>query len=81
MLCTAPDVCLATCVARGYKGDQGVDHQTTVKIVLGENKDMFLDYGGDKEFIVKSYIDASFDTDPDDSKSQSRYVLNVGAIS
>ena len=23
---------------------------------------MFLGYGGDKEFIVKSYIDASFDT-------------------
>ena len=42
---------------------------------------MFLGYGGDKEFIVKSYVDASFDTDLDDSKSKSRYVLNVGAIS
>ena len=42
---------------------------------------MFLDYGGDKEFVVKSYVDASFDTDIDDSKSESRYVLNVGAIS
>ena len=42
---------------------------------------MFLGYGGDKEFVVKSYVDASFDTDLDDSKSQSRYVLNVGAIS
>ena len=42
---------------------------------------MFLGYGGDKEFIVKSYVDASFDTDLDDSKSQSRYILNVGAIS
>ena len=42
---------------------------------------MFLGYGGDKEFVIKSYIDASFDTDLDDSKSQSRYVLNVGAIS
>ena len=30
---------------------------------------MFLGYGGDKEFNVKSYIDASFDTDLDDSKS------------
>ena len=35
---------------------------------------MFLDYGGDKEFGVKGYIDASFDTDPDDSKSQTGYV-------
>ena len=44
---------------------------------------MFLGYGGDKYFIVKSYIDASFDTDPDDSKSQTGYVfiLNGGAVS
>ena len=34
-----------------------------------------------KEFVVKSYVDASFDTDLDDSKSQSRYILKVGAIS
>ena len=42
---------------------------------------MFLDYGGDKEFVIKSYVDASFDTDMDDSKSQSRYILKVVAIS
>ena len=42
---------------------------------------MFLDYGGDKRFVVEGYVDASFDTDPDDSKSQSRYILKVGAIS
>ena len=42
---------------------------------------MFLGYGGDKEFVVKSYVDASFDSDLDDSKSQSRYVLNVVSIS
>ena len=29
---------------------------------------MLLGYGGDKEFVVKSYVDASFDTDLDDSK-------------
>ena len=34
---------------------------------------MFLDDGGDKEFVVRSYVDASFYTDPDDSKSQSGY--------
>jgi hypothetical protein len=27
---------------------------------------MFLGYGGDKEFDVKSYVDASFNTYPDD---------------
>ena len=42
---------------------------------------MFLDYGGDKRFVVKSYYDASFYTNPDDSKSQSGYILKVGAIS
>ena len=45
MLSTAPDVCLATCLARGYKGDLGVDHQIAVKIILKylkRTKDMFL---------------------------------------
>ena len=42
---------------------------------------MFLGYGGDKEFIIKCYVDASLDTDPDDSESQSGYILKVGAIS
>ena len=34
-----------------------------------------------KEFVVKGYVDASFNTDPDDSKSQSGYILKVVAIS
>ena len=48
---------------------------------LKRTKDMFLVYGGDKELIVNGYVDASFDTDLDDSKSRSRYILKVGAIS
>ena len=46
-------------------------------------KDMFLEYGGEKELVVNGYFDASFDTDPDDSKSQTGYVfiLNGGAVS
>ena len=43
--------------------------------------EIFLGYGGDKEFFVKYYYDASFNTDPDDFESQSGYVLKVGAIS
>ena len=57
MLCTRPDV---------Y-------HWTAVKNILKylkRTKDMFLVYGGDKELVVNGYVDASFDTDPDDSKSQ-----------
>ena len=42
---------------------------------------MFLGYGGDKEFVIKSYVGASFETDLDDSKSRSRYTSKVGAIS
>ena len=34
-----------------------------------------------KEFVVKGYVDANFDTDPNDSKSQSGSILKVGAIS
>ena len=34
MLSTAPDVCLATRLARGYKGGLGMDHQIAVKIIL-----------------------------------------------
>ena len=61
MLCTT--MCLATCLARVYKSDPGVDHWTSVKIVL-RNKEMLLGYGGDKEFGVKGYVDASFNTYP-----------------
>ena len=44
---------------------------------------MFLVYGGDEELVVKGYVYASFNTDPDDSKSQTEYIfiLNGGAVS
>ena len=44
---------------------------------------MFLVYGGDKELVVNGYVDASFDTDPDESKWQTEYtfILNGEAIS
>ena len=42
---------------------------------LKRTQDMFLVYGGDKELVVNGYIDASFDTDLDDSKSQTGYVF------
>ena len=84
MLCTRPDVCLAISLAGMYQSNPGVDHWTTVKNILKylkRTKDMFLVYGGDKELVVNGYIDASFDTGPDDSKSQTGYVfiLNGGA--
>jgi hypothetical protein len=50
---------------------------------LNRTKEMFLVYGGDEQLVVKGYVDASFDTDLDDSKSQTGYVyvLNGGAMS
>ena len=44
---------------------------------------MFLVYGGDEELVVKGYVDAIYDTDLDDSKSQTGYIciLNGGAFS
>jgi hypothetical protein len=63
-----------------------VEHWTAVKNILkylNRTKEMFLVYGGDEELVVKGYVDASFNTDPNDSKSQTGYVyvLNGGAVS
>ncbi|KAK1561635.1 hypothetical protein QYE76_018809 [Lolium multiflorum] len=65
---------------------EGMEHWTAVKNILKylkRTKDMFLCYGGDQELVVTSYTDASWNTDPDDSKSQSGYVfiLNGAAVS
>ena len=59
-----------------------------VKVILKylrRTKDAFLVYEGkdDAELVVTGYVDASFQTDPDDFRSQSGYVfmLNGGAFS
>ena len=86
MLCTRPDVCLGISLAGKYQSNPGVDHWTAVKNILKylkRTKEIFLVYGGDKELIVNGYIDASFDTDLNDSMSQTGYVflLNGEAVS
>ncbi|KAK1606631.1 hypothetical protein QYE76_030304 [Lolium multiflorum] len=68
------------------KKKEGMEHWTAVKNILKylkRTKDMFLCYGGDQELVVSGYTDASWNTDPDDSKSQSGYVfiLNGAAVS
>ncbi|GJX64225.1 putative RNA-directed DNA polymerase [Tanacetum coccineum] len=64
---------------RGFQKDHGVEHWTIVKNILGYLrmiKDMFLVYVGMKyELSVKGYTNASFQTDRDDTKSQSVYVF------
>ena len=86
MLCTRPDINLAISLVGRYQSDPGMEHWTAVKNILKylkRTKEMFLVYGGDEELVVKGYVDASFDTDPDDSKSHTGYiyVLNGGAVS
>ena len=81
MLCTRSIVYPTLILAREYDSDLGVDHWTSVKIILSGIRIYFSIMEGIKELVVKSYIDASFYTDPDDSKSQSGYILKVGAIS
>ena len=72
MLCTRPDVNLVVSLVGRYQSNPGKEHWTVVKNILKylkRTKDMFLVYGGEEELVVKGYIDASFDTDLDDSKS------------
>ena len=50
---------------------------------LRRTKDVFLVYGGEEELVVTGYTNASFQTDKDNSKSQSGFVfiVNGGAVS
>ncbi|KAL4302153.1 hypothetical protein GQ457_10G012010 [Hibiscus cannabinus] len=68
------------------KANPGEGHWTAVKNILKylrRTKDVFLVYGGEEELRIKGYTDASFQTDKDDSRSQSSSVfcLNGGAVS
>ena len=75
-----PDVNLAVSLVGRYKSNPGMEHWTAVKNILKYLKrttDMFLVYGGDEELVVKGYVDASFDTDLDDFKSQTRIRIYI----
>ena len=81
MLYTRSIVYPTLILAREYNSDLGVDHWTAVKIILSGIRICFSIMEVTKRFAVKGYVDASFDTDLDDSKSRSRYILKVGEIS
>ncbi|KAI3703981.1 hypothetical protein L1987_74182 [Smallanthus sonchifolius] len=87
MLCTRPDVSYALSMTIRFQQSPGIAHWTAVKNILRylrRTKDMFLIFGGVKEELtVRCYTDASFQTDRDDSRSQSGFVftLNGGAVS
>jgi hypothetical protein len=86
MICTRPDVSYALSGTSRYQSNYGETHWTIVKNILKylrRTKEVFLVFGGEEELVVKGYSDASFQTDMDDSKSQSSFVfcLNGGAAS
>ncbi|KAK8997995.1 hypothetical protein V6N11_012529 [Hibiscus sabdariffa] len=86
MICTRPDLSYALSMTSRYQANPGEGHWIAVKNILKylrRTKDVFLVYGGEEELGIKGYIDASFQTDKDDSRSQSGFVfcLNGGAVS
>ncbi|KAK8621230.1 hypothetical protein V6N13_067671 [Hibiscus sabdariffa] len=86
MICTRPDLLYALSMTSRYQANPGEGHWTAVKNILKylrRTKDVFLVYGGEEELRIKGYTDASFQTDKDDSRSQSGFVfcLNGGAVS
>ncbi|KAJ8459624.1 hypothetical protein OPV22_032550 [Ensete ventricosum] len=73
MLCTRPDIAHALSVTSKYQADPGLEHWKAVKCILKylrRTKDLLLVYGGGS-LQVEGYIDSSFQSDIDDSKSNS----------
>ncbi|KAK8523044.1 hypothetical protein V6N12_073755 [Hibiscus sabdariffa] len=86
MICTRPDLSYALSMTSRYQANPGEGHWKAVKNILKylrRTKDVFLVCGGEEELSIKGYTDASFQTDKDDSRSQSGFVfcLNGGAVS
>jgi tRNA C32,U32 (ribose-2'-O)-methylase TrmJ len=72
MLCMRPNVSYALSATSRYQLNYGDAHWTIVKNIikyLRRTKEAFLVFGGEEELIIKGYIDATFQTDTDDSKS------------
>nr|GEZ57816.1 hypothetical protein [Tanacetum cinerariifolium] len=85
--CTRPDVAFSQNITSRFQQNSGEAYWTDVKNILNylrNTKDTFLVYGGDPEveLRVNYYYDAGFETDRDDTKSQTGHVfiLNGGAV-
>jgi hypothetical protein len=86
MICMRPHVSYALSAMSRYQSNYDEAHWTIIKNILKylrRTKKMFLVFRGEEEIVVKGYNDASFQTDADDSKSQSNFVfyLNGEAVS
>ncbi|GJW39503.1 retrotransposon protein, putative, ty1-copia subclass, partial [Tanacetum coccineum] len=85
--CTRPDVAFAQNITSRFQQNPDESHCTAMKNILKylrNTKDMFLVYGGnlEAELRVDCYCDTGFETDRDDTKSQTGYIfiLNGGAV-
>ncbi|KAK8558787.1 hypothetical protein V6N13_098423 [Hibiscus sabdariffa] len=86
MICTRPNLSYALSMISRYQANPGEGHWIAVKNILKylrRTKDVFLVYGGEEELGIKGYTDVSFQTDKDDSRSQSDFIfcLNGGTVS
>nr|GEZ65455.1 putative retrotransposon protein [Tanacetum cinerariifolium] len=85
--CTIPDVAFAQNLCSRFQHNPSNIHYTAVKTILKylrNTKDMVLVYREklEAELKVSCYADASFQTDKDDTKSQTGYlyILNGGVV-
>ncbi|KAK8557823.1 hypothetical protein V6N12_010047 [Hibiscus sabdariffa] len=79
-ICTRPDLSYALSMTSRYQANPGEGHWVAVKNILKylrRTKDAFLVYGGEEQLSIKGYTDASFQTDKDDSRSQSGFVFRL----
>ncbi|KAA0058361.1 gag/pol protein [Cucumis melo var. makuwa] len=84
MLCTRPDICYVVGIVSRYQSNPGLNHWTTVKIILKylrRARDYMLVYGA-KDLILTGYTDTDLQTNKDSRKSTSGsvFTLNGGAI-
>ena len=85
MLCTRPDVSYGLSITSRYQANPGMKHWQVVKMILKylkRTKELFLVYGGCTELSICGYSDVSFQSNKDDSRSQSGwiFILNGGAV-
>ncbi|GJX51010.1 retrotransposon protein, putative, ty1-copia subclass [Tanacetum coccineum] len=85
--CTRHDIAFSHNLTSRYQQNPGESYWTTVKIILKylrNTKYMFLFYGGESttNLSVTCYIDASWETDRDDLRSQTGFVfmMNGGVV-
>ena len=84
ILCIKPDIVHTLSVMSRYQTDAGLEHWKAVKCILKylrRTKDLLLVYGC-SSLKVKGYMDLSFQSDVDDSKSNSRFanIMNGGPV-